>query len=57
MVNDEGYLRAHNELFNYLTEGYLTEMFPASPGYDYFLQARKENIIDPRTEVEGTWDL
>lgn len=42
-------------ILNYKTEGYIYENDTAS-GYEYYLRASRENLIDPNTYVSGTWE-
>lgn len=56
MVNSDGYVRGIDLLLNYKTSGFLTELSSATKGYYYYLQAKREHIIDPTTNVRGTWD-
>lgn len=52
LVNSNGYLRSYEKLFSYKTNGNLSEI-QTEVGYYYYLQAKRENIVDPTTTVEG----
>lgn len=52
LVNSNGYLRSYEVCISYKSNSNLSEI-ETQYGYYYYLQAKRENLIDPTTTVTG----
>lgn len=55
VVNSNNDARSSQTLFSYLSDGFINEN-NCSQGYYYYLQARREHVLNPSTTVAGTWE-
>lgn len=55
VVNSNNVSRSESKLFSYLSAGIIKEN-STEYGFTYYLQARREHIIDPSTTVKGNWE-
>ena len=56
VVNSNSEIRSESVLFSYLGTGFIPEYSSCKNGYNYYLRARREHIINPSTKVEGVWE-
>ena len=56
VVNSGGDVRSDSFLFNHLEANFIDEYTSCLEGFNYYLQAAREHITNPRTTVKGTWE-
>ncbi len=56
VVNSNSEVRSESVLFSYLGAGFITEYSSCTYGYNYYLRARREHILNSTTTVRGTWE-
>lgn len=56
VVNSNAEARSSEVLFSYLGSGYISEYSSVLKGYNYYLRARREHIVNASTRVTGQWE-